>query len=99
YSPALALELVAIGEATLAQAEKTLAQNQASFEHGAVPEYDVLSAEVTRDNQRADLVRQRSQRDLAFAQLKRLLGLPQARALELTSALGGDGPEAANAAT
>jgi outer membrane protein TolC len=96
YDAALATELVTIGEATLAQAEDTLKKNQASFEHGAIPEYDVLSAEVTRDNTRADLVRQRSQRDLAYAQLRRLVGLPQSQALELASPLAGDGPEIAS---
>ncbi len=87
YDAALALRQVAIAEASLAQAERTLADAQLSQRNGAVPEFDVLRAEVARDNQRTALVQFRASRDVGLVQLKRLVGLPLGAPVELTSAL------------
>ena len=51
YDAALSERLVAIAEATLEQADATLRQTQAGFDAGTQPEFEVLRARVTRDNQ------------------------------------------------
>jgi outer membrane protein len=99
YGAVLAEELVAIGEASLSLAERTLADAQLGFEQGSTSEFDRVRAEVTRDNQRTSLVRARADRDLALVRLRRLLGLPLDRPLALTSRLDGGGGAAAPART
>jgi len=76
YDAALSERLVEIAEATLAQADATVAQVQASFEAGAQPEFELLRARVTRDNQQPAVIRQRANRDIAMLRLKQLLDLP-----------------------
>ncbi|HSK02705.1 MAG TPA: TolC family protein, partial [Kofleriaceae bacterium] len=99
YGAVLAEELVAIGEASLSLAERTLANAQLGFEQGSTSEFDRVRAEVTRDNQRTSLVRARADRDLALVRLRRLLGLPLARPLALPSRLDGGGGAGAPART
>ncbi len=99
YGAVLAEELVAIGEASLALAERTLANARLGFEQGSTSEFDRVRAEVTRDNQRTSLVRARADRDLARVRLRRLLGLPLDRPIALTSRLDGGGGAGAPAPT
>ena len=89
YDAALSDRLVEIAEATLAQAEATVSQVQASFEAGALPEFEFLRARVTRDNQRPAVIRQRANRDIAMLRLKQLLDLPADYDLDLVAPLGG----------
>ncbi|HEU0300157.1 MAG TPA: TolC family protein, partial [Longimicrobium sp.] len=51
YDAALADRLVTIAEATFAQADTTLAQTRLAQQVGTQPEFDVLRAQVQRDNQ------------------------------------------------
>lgn len=76
YDAALSDRLVQIAEATVSQADATLQQVQASFTAGAQPEFELLRARVSRDNQRPALIRQRALRDVALLRLKQLLELP-----------------------
>lgn len=87
YDAALADRLVAITEATLGQAGETLRQTDVQFQVGQIAEFEVLRARVTRDNQRASLIRTRVQRDLAYLRLKQLLNLPADQPLELEANL------------
>src|SRR5690606_8304145 len=87
WDAVLSDRLVAIAEASLAQSEATLAQVRASAGVGESAEFDVLRAQVERDNQRPVVIRRRANRDLAYMRLKQLLDLPQDRELELTSEL------------
>jgi outer membrane protein TolC len=87
FDAALADRQVEIAELSLAQAEKTLADTRLDFELGGAPEYDVLRAEVSRDNQRLSLAQFRSRRTVAFAVLKRAIGLPLDRAVQLVGGL------------
>jgi outer membrane protein TolC len=87
YDAALSERLVAIAEATHQQADAVLRQAQVSFRAGAVPEFDQLRAQVTRDNQRPIVIRRRSDRDLAYLRLKQMLELPADARLQLTTAL------------
>ncbi|HET6613408.1 MAG TPA: TolC family protein, partial [Kofleriaceae bacterium] len=87
YDAVLSRDLLDIAVATLTQAERTLAQVRLSFSQGAVAEFDVLRAAVTRDNQRSLVVQRRAERDLAMLRLIHILDLPSTGSIVLTSDL------------
>jgi outer membrane protein len=87
YDAVLSERLVTIAAATLEQAGATLKQTQAGFDAGTQPEFEVLRARVSRDNQSPVLIRQRANRDVAFLRLKQLLELPADYALQLADTL------------
>jgi outer membrane protein TolC len=87
YDAVLADRLLGIAQATLAQAETTLSQTQLAKQVGNQPEFELLRARVTRDNQIPIVIQQRSARDLAYLDLKRLLRLPLDEDLDLTTDL------------
>jgi outer membrane protein TolC len=87
YDAALAQRQVDIASASLELAETTLAETQLNHREGAAPEFDVVRAEVARDNQRTARTQFEAQRDIAFVRLKRLLDLPLDQPLALTSEL------------
>jgi outer membrane protein TolC len=88
YDALLGERLVAIAEATLEQAGATLKQTQAGFSAGTQPEFEVLRATVSRDNQTPVLIRQRANREVAMLRLKQLLELPADYDLRLADDLG-----------
>ena len=88
YDALLTERLVAIADATLEQAGATLKQTQAGFNAGAQPEFEVLRATVSRDNQTPVLIRQRANREVALLRLKQLLELPADYDLRLADDLG-----------
>jgi outer membrane protein TolC len=88
YDAVLSDRLVAIADSALAQAERTLADTRLAREVGNVPEFDLLRAQVTRDNQRPVVIQRRAQRDIAYLRLRQLLNLPLAEPLMLTTPLG-----------
>ncbi len=88
YDALLADRLVTIAEATLEQADTTLAETQLARDVGNTSEFDLLRARVTRDNQRPVLIRRRSERDIAYVRFKQLLNLPLAEPVRLTTPLG-----------
>jgi outer membrane protein TolC len=90
YDAALADRLVAIAEATVQQADATVRQVQAGFEAGAQPEFELLRARVTRDNQAPVVIRQRANRDIALLRLKQMLDLPADNTLQLAASLNDD---------
>ncbi|MBA3818588.1 MAG: TolC family protein [Deltaproteobacteria bacterium] len=90
YDAALAQRQVEISEVTLKQAQETFATTQLNFKQGAAPEFDLVRAEVARDNQSTLLVQFRAQRDVAFVQLRRLIGARLDRSVTLTTKLEGD---------
>lgn len=87
FDAVLSDRLVAIAELSLAQAETTLAQTRLGKQVGNQSEFELLRAQVTRDNQRAAVLRRRSERRLAYLQLQQLLQLPLAQPLTLTTTL------------
>ncbi len=87
FDAALAERQVEIAELTLQQTQQTLDETRLGFKQGATPEFDVVRAEVAHENQQTLLVRFRVQRDVLFVQLRRLIGMPLDRRLELTSRL------------
>ena len=87
YDAALADRLLAIAVSTLEQAETTLRHTQLARQVGNQPEFELLRATVTRDNQRPILIQRQSDRDIALMRLKQILNLPLAEPLTLTTPL------------
>jgi outer membrane protein len=77
--------LVAIAEASLAQSERVLSQTQVARNVGDQSGYDLLRAQVARDNQVPTVLQQRTNRDLAYVRLKQLIGLDPDAPMTLTS--------------
>lgn len=88
YDAALGDRLLAIAEATLRQADTTLAQAELAHRVGNQSEFELLRARVTRDNQRPVVIQRQAQRDIAYLRLKQLLNLPLEQPIALTTGLG-----------
>lgn len=82
-----AQELEEIARAALDQAEAFLRQEEVRRRAGRASELEVLRAEVSRNNLRPQLVEARNAAQLASLNLKRLIDLPLAQPLRLTTAL------------
>jgi outer membrane protein TolC len=76
FDAALADRLVAIAEAGERQAQAVFDQARLSVDAGRAPEFEMLRAQVARDNQRPIVIRRRADRDLAYLRLRQLLELP-----------------------
>jgi outer membrane protein len=87
YDALLADQLLRIAQITLGQAQQTLQLTQLSRAQGQTPEFDLLRAQVTRDNQESVVTQRRSERDLALVRLKQVVGMPLADAIRLTTPL------------
>ncbi|HEV8631495.1 MAG TPA: TolC family protein, partial [Thermoanaerobaculia bacterium] len=86
YFDALLLDrLVNISEATLAQADRAFQQTELAHRVGNQSEFELLRAQVARDNERPTLVQRRADRDLAYARLAQLLDLPASEPLQLAT--------------
>lgn len=83
YDAALADRLVAIAESVYAQAEATYEQTRLAFDAGRQPEFELLRAQVARDNQRPTVIRRRADRDVAYVRLRQVLELPEGAPLQL----------------
>jgi outer membrane protein TolC len=88
YDAVLSDRLVTIAEASLSQAERTLKDVRLAREVGTQPEFDLLRAEVARDNQRPLVIQRRTSREVAYLRLAQLLNLPLDQPLILTTPLG-----------
>ena len=87
WDAALGDRLLAIAESSLVQTENALQLTQVARTVGNTSEFDLLRAQVTRDNQRPVVLERRTMRDLAHMRLKQLLNLPLDAPLALTSAV------------
>lgn len=87
YDAALSEQLLAIAQATMMQAETTLVQVRLARQVGDQPEFELLRAQVTRDNQRPVVIQQHATRDIAHWRLKQLLNLPLDEPLALSTPL------------
>ena len=88
YDAVLSDRLVTIAEASLDQAERTLKDVRLARQVGTQPEFDLLRAEVSRDNQRPVVIQRRTSRELAYLRLAQILNLPLDQPLLLTTSLG-----------
>ena len=87
YDAALADRMVTIAEASHTQANALYEQARSMFAAGSRPEFELLRAQVARDNQQPAVIRARSQRDIAYLRLKQLLDLPANADLQLEAGL------------
>ena len=90
FDAVLADRLVAIAESSLAQTEGVLGQTRLARQVGNQSEFDLLRAQVTRDNQVPNALLQRPNRDLAYARLRQMLNLPAVAPVTLTTGLGNE---------
>jgi outer membrane protein TolC len=88
YDAALADRLLNIAQGTLTQARQTLEQVRLARQVGNQPEFDLLRAQVSYENQQPVVIQRRAQRDIALLRLKQLLNLPSTEPVSLTTALG-----------
>jgi outer membrane protein len=88
FDAALTDRLVQIAESSLVQTETVYRQTKLSRQVGDKSEFDLLRAQVTRDNQRPMVIQRRTQRDLAYLRLKQLLNLPYQQPLQLANDIG-----------
>lgn len=89
YDALLSDRLYVIADSALEQAERTLRETKLAAEVGSKAEFDLLRAQVARDNQVPILIQRRAARELAYLQLKHLLDIPSGDSLELTTPLEG----------
>jgi outer membrane protein TolC len=87
YDAALADRLVSIQEAALSQTDEVLRQTRVARQVGNQAEFDLLRAQVTRDNQVPVVLQARNNRQVAYYRLKQLLNLPMDQALQLATPL------------
>lgn len=83
YDAALADRLVAIADSVYAQADAAYNQTRLAYEAGRQPEFELLRAQVERDNQRPTVIRRRAERDVAYLRLRQVLELPDGAPLTL----------------
>lgn len=84
YDAALADRLVTIAESGLAQASAAYDQTKLAFDAGRQPEFELLRAQVARDNQRPLVIRRRADRNTAYLRLRQLLKMPAPEPLAVT---------------
>ncbi len=90
FDAVLADRLVAIAESSLAQTESVLGQTRLARQVGNQSEFDLLRAQVTRDNQMPALLQRRTDRDLAYARFKQMLNFPSGERVTLTTGLANE---------
>jgi outer membrane protein TolC len=74
----------------VAETEAVLAQTRVARQVGNASEYDLLRAQVTRDNQLPVRIQARASRQTAYLRLKQLLDMPLDNTLRLTTSIGED---------
>jgi outer membrane protein TolC len=93
YDAVLADQLVAIADSSVAETEAVLAQTRVARQVGNASEYELLRAQVTRDNQLPVAIQARSNRQVAYLRLKQLLNMPLDASVALTTDIeGANGP-------
>ena len=88
YDAVLTDRLASIADSSLSQTENVFRQTTLARQVGSTSEFDLLRAQVTRDNQRPAVIQTRAQRDVAHLRLKQMLNLPLNEPLQLTDDLG-----------
>jgi outer membrane protein TolC len=92
YRALLAIELEAISQAAVEQAERFLKQEQLRLEAGEASDLDAMRAEVSLENLRPQLVEARNAAELAILDLKRLIDVPLSQPVQLTTSLAAPSP-------
>jgi len=76
YDVALTARLATIAQSGYDQADAAYQQTRLSYDAGGLPEFEVLRAQVQRDNQRPVVIRARAHHERALLRLRQLLELP-----------------------
>ena len=79
----LAEKLLVIAESSFVQTENTARQVQLAKNIGTTAEFELLRAQVTRDNQRPVVIQRRTDREVARLRLKQVLNLGVADSVDL----------------
>jgi outer membrane protein len=87
YNTVLAARLSEIADAALTMSTDVLRQTTAARQVGSSSEFDLLRAQVARDNQVPVALARRSDRDIALLRLKQLLEIPLDDSLVLTTSI------------
>jgi outer membrane protein len=87
YNTVLAARLTDIAEAALTWNDEVLRQTTQARQVGSSSEFDLLRAQVARDNQVPVVLQRRSDRTIAMLRLKQLLELPLDDSLQLTTSI------------
>ena len=87
YDAALADRLVSISESSFKQTEDVLKQVSLNKTVGNVSEFELLRAQVQRDNQRPLVIQRQSDRQVAYLRLKQLLNIPLEQNLSLSTSI------------
>ncbi|HUQ21222.1 MAG TPA: TolC family protein, partial [Gemmatimonadaceae bacterium] len=87
YDAALADRLLAIAEGSFTQTERVFQQTQLAKNVGTTSEFELLRAQVTRDNQRPLVIQRRSDREVGYLRLKQLLNIPLTQPVSLSTAI------------
>lgn len=97
FDAALADRLLTIAESSFVQTDAVFRATQLSNTVGNSAEFELLRAQVTRDNQRPVLSQRRADRNIAHLRLKQVLNVPVQDSLVLTTSLADDDPSAVKA--
>lgn len=90
FQTALAESMVVIAAEAYELATEQLRIVESFFRQGTVSEFEVLQARVERDNLEPQIVAARNARELAAANLKRLVNIPQDQPIELVTPLAAE---------
>jgi outer membrane protein TolC len=85
FDALLSDQLVTIAQSSLGQTEEVLRQTEVAQRVGAQAEFDLLRAQVARDNQLPVLIQRQNEQVLAYSRLKQLLNVPLIDNLQLTT--------------
>jgi len=85
YDAVASDQFVAIAESSLVLTDRALAQVKLAREVGTAAEFDLIRAQVARDNQRPLVIQAAGARTAAYLRLKQLLDLPLTAPLTLTT--------------
>jgi outer membrane protein len=85
FDAALSDRLLVIAESSLVQTQEALRQTQLARQVGNTSQFELLRAQVTRDNQVPLVIQRRSDREVAYLRLKQILGVPLDDSLRLTT--------------
>ena len=98
YNTVLAARLSEIADAALTMSTDVLRQTTAARQVGSSSEFDLLRAQVARDNQVPVALARRSDRDIALLRLKQMLEIPLDDSLVLSTSIDEPPPGIVSAA-
>lgn len=87
YNTVLAARLAEIADAALAMSNEVLRQTTSARQVGSSSEFDLLRAQVARDNQIPIVLQRQNERAIAMLRLKQMLEIPLDDSLVLTTSI------------